>query len=90
MEFAMSFDCAAPDNPSGFEISARFRKMIEGRIARLEEDANQDEALLPHLENSDHARRQRRLIEAQRAEAMRMRRFLENSRTRFPDSLIVR
>lgn len=86
----MSFDCAAPDNPSGFEISTRFRKMLEGRIARLEDDANQDEALLPLLENPDHVSRQKRLVEAQRAEAMRMRRFLDNSRTRFPGSLIVR
>ncbi len=86
----MSFDCASPDNPSGFEISVRFRSMIEGRIARLEDDANLDEALLPFLENSDHIRRQRRLVEAQRTEARRMRRFLDNSRTRFPDSLIAR
>jgi hypothetical protein len=85
----MSFDCSAPDDRAGFEISSRFRKLIEERIARLEDDATRDEALLPFLENSDHIRRHRRLIEAQRAEAMRMRRFLDNSRTRFPHPLIA-
>jgi hypothetical protein len=85
----MSFDCAAPDNPSGFEISMRFRMMIEERIARLHDDADRDEALLPLLENKDHIRRHRLLVEAQRAEAMRMRRFLDKARTRFPNPLIT-
>lgn len=85
----MSFDCAAPDNPSGFEISMRFRMMIEERIARLHDDADRDEALLPFLENRDHLRRHRLLVDAQRTEALRMRRFLDSARTRFPNPLIT-
>lgn len=86
----MPFDCPSPeDKRGGFEVSPRFREMIERRIARLEEDALQDEALIPFLENSDHMRRQRRLVDAQRAEALRMRRFLDRAKTRFPDPLIA-
>jgi len=61
-----------------FEISVRFRQMIEQRIARLESDAALDESTVTTLVNDDHIRRQLRLITAQRAEANRMRRFLEN------------
>jgi hypothetical protein len=85
----MSFDCAAPDNPSGFEISMRFRMMLEERISRLHDDADRDEALLALLENKDHIRRQKLLVQAQRSEALRMRRFLDNARTRFPNPLIA-
>lgn len=67
-----------------FEISIRFRHMIEQRISRLEGDASHDEAAMKCLKDSDHIRRQMRLIAAQRAEAKRMRRFLENSSTRVP------
>ncbi|HXS77981.1 MAG TPA: hypothetical protein VN753_17520 [Terracidiphilus sp.] len=65
-----------------FEISSHFRRTIEGRIARLEADAASDENTLRHLENSDHIRRQSRLVSAQREEAARMRRFLQHSDTR--------
>ena len=75
-------------NPHEFEISIRFRRMMEERIARLESDAAHDEAMLWKLENSDHIRRQIRLVTAQREEAMRIRRFLDQSRTRQPRPLI--
>jgi hypothetical protein len=63
--------------------------MLEERIAKLEADALVDEALIPLLDNKDHVRRQTQLIEAQRVEAARMRRFLENARTRLPNPLIA-
>ncbi len=72
----------------GFEISPRFRRTIEERIARLERDAAWDELQMTHLENSDHIRRQRRLMAAERAEALRMRIFLDRSRTRDQCSVI--
>lgn len=86
----MSFDNPSPENDRGaFEVSPRFREIIEQRIARLEGDAMQDEAMIPVLQNSDHIRRQRRLVDAQRAEAARMRRFLDKAKTRFPNPLIA-
>jgi hypothetical protein len=72
----MTSDLAALD---GFEISPRFRSMIEARIARLEHNARFDESNIEHLENLDHIRRQMRLVAAQRNEAMRMRQFLDRS-----------
>ena len=66
----------------GFEISPRFRRTIEERIKRLELDAAFDEALIAQLDNKDHIRRQRKLVAAERAEALRMRIFLDRSRTR--------
>jgi len=77
----MFADCAAQD---GFEISARFRHSIEERIAQLERDAAQDEAQIALLENADHIRRQMRLVAAERAEALRMRLFLDRSHIRLP------
>ena len=68
----------------GFEISPRFRCTLEERIARLESDAEQDEAQIVHLVNKDHVRRQRHLVAAERAEALRMRIFLDRARTREP------
>ena len=65
-----------------FEISPRFRRSIEERIARLEIDAAQDEARVADLVNADHIRRQMRLVALQRSEALRMRIFLERSRAR--------
>ena len=51
----------------GFEISPRFRRTVEDRIARLERDAEQDEAQVAFLENADHIRRQMRLLAMERA-----------------------
>jgi hypothetical protein len=68
----------------GFEISPRFRQTLVDRVARLESDADQDEAQIHHLQSSDHIRRQRRLVAAERAEALRLRIFLDRVRIRSP------
>jgi hypothetical protein len=65
-----------------FEISPRFRQSIEERIARLERDADYDEAQIARLYNNDHIRRQKRLVTVERSEAMRMRMFLDRSQAR--------
>jgi hypothetical protein len=82
----MITNCAAND---GFEISPRFRRTIEERIARLERDAEHDEAQVGSLVDGDHIRRHMRLVAIERAEALRMRLFLDRARTRFPRSLIA-
>jgi hypothetical protein len=66
-----------------FEISPRFRRSIEERIARLERGAADDEARILLLEDPDHIRRQLRLVATQRFEALRMRVFLDRSRDRY-------
>jgi hypothetical protein len=81
----MTSNCAAQE---GFEISPRFRQTVEERIARLERDAANDEAQLGRLEDIDHIRRQMRLVAAERAEALRMRLFLDRARLRLPKPLI--
>ena len=81
----MTVRCAAQE---GFEISPRFRQTIEERIARLERDANHDEAQIDLLNDIDHIRRQMRLVAAERAEALRMRLFLDRARPRLPRPLI--
>ena len=72
----------------GFEISPRFRRTIEERIERLEKDAAYDEAQVARLEDEDHIRRQMRLVALQRAEALRMRLFLDRAGVRLPKPLI--
>lgn len=72
----------------GFEISPRFRQKIEERVARLERDAACDEEQIHLLAHVDHIRRQMRLVAAQRAEALRMRLFLDRAGTRLPRPLI--
>ena len=81
----MTSNCAAQE---GFEISPRFRQTVEERIARLERDAAHDEAQLDRLDDIDHIRRQMRLVAVQRAEALRMRIFLDRARPRLPRPLI--
>ena len=54
---------------------------------RLEKGADFDEAQLDRLFDEDHIRRQMRLIAMQRAEALRMRLFLDRSQTRQPRPL---
>ena len=71
------------------EISPRFRRTIEERIARLERDATFDEARITALEHPDHVRRQLRLVAVERAEALRMRLFLDRVGTRFPRPMIA-
>jgi len=78
--------CAASE---GFEISPRFRRSVEERIARLERDAEHDEAQVAALADGDHIRRQMRLVAIQRSEALRMRLFLDRARTRLPRPLIA-
>ena len=82
----MAIQCAAHE---GFEISPRFRQTIEERIARLERDADYDQAQIDLLNDIDHIRRQMRLVAAERAEALRMRLFLDRARTRLPRPLIA-
>ena len=77
--------CVADDT---FEISPRFRQTVEARIARLERDAETDEAQVAFLNDGDHIRRHMRLVAIQRAEALRMRLFLDRARTRLPRPLI--
>lgn len=74
--------------PEGVEISPRFRRSIEERIERLERGADFDETQLAHLEHADHLRRHRLLVAAQRAEALRMRLFLDRSGTRQAQPMI--
>jgi hypothetical protein len=81
----MAAQCATQE---GFEISPRFRQLLDERIARLERDAVQDEAQLDRLDDIDHIRRQMRLVSVQRAEALRMRIFLDRARTRLPRAMI--
>jgi hypothetical protein len=81
----MTSNCASQE---GFEISPRFRQTVEERIARLERGAAYDEAQLDRLDDIDHIRRQMRLVAAQRAEALRMRIFLDRARPRLPRPLI--
>lgn len=82
----MITNCAANQ---GFEISPRFRRTVEERIARLEKDAEHDEAQVNALVDGDHIRRHMRLVAVQRAEALRMRLFLDRAKTRLPRSLIA-
>lgn len=81
----MTSNCAAQES---LEISPRFRQTVEERIARLERDAAYDEAQMDRLNDIDHIRRQMRLVAAERAEALRMRIFLDRARPRLPRPLI--
>jgi ribosome-associated translation inhibitor RaiA len=81
----MMTNCAASES---FEISPRFRRTIEERIARLEKDAAFDEEQVPLLEDGDHILRHMRLVATQRCEALRMRLFLDRAKTRLPRPLI--
>ena len=82
----MMTNCTADE---AFEISPRFRRSIEERIARLERDAGFDEAQASALVDGDHIRRHMRLVAVQRSEALRMRLFLDRARTRLPRPLIA-
>jgi len=81
----MNIECAASE---GFEISPRFRRSLEERIERLEKNAVFDEAQVDRLIDGDHIRRQMRLVAVERAEALRMRLFLDRANTRLPRPLI--
>ena len=73
----------------GFEISHRYRHMVEERIARLERDAENDEAQVAQLVDRDHVRRQMKLVAMQRSEALRMRLFLFHSKSRLPRPMVA-
>jgi len=77
----MAIKCAVQE---GFEISPKFRQTVEDRIVRLEQGARYDEAQIERLDDIDHIRRQMRLVAAERAEALRMRLFLDRTRNRAP------
>ena len=81
----MMTNCAANET---YEISPRFRRSVEERIARLEKDAAGDEMFVGQLENIDHIRRQMRLVAMQRSEALRMRIFLDRAKARLSRPLI--
>lgn len=81
----MISNCATNE---GFEISPRFRRTVEERIARLERDAESDEAQVAMLVDGDHICRHMRLVAMERAEALRMRLFLDRSQNRLPRPLI--
>ena len=68
-----------------FEVSARFGQMILARILELELGASRDEKIISSLLSPDHRRRQQKLVDAQRAEAERMRAFLAQVRIREPE-----
>jgi hypothetical protein len=74
----------------GLEISPRFRHSIEDRICRLESDADKDELQVGKLVDFDHVRRQMRLVAVQRAEALRMRIFLDRTNARLHKPMIER
>ncbi len=69
-----------------YEISPRFRRSIEERIARLERDAASDEAQVSALDDIDHIRRQMRLVAAERAEMLRLQLFLDRAQTHLPSA----
>ena len=81
----MSVSLSASD---AMEISPRFRQTVEERIARLERDAATDELNLATLVHPDHIRRHGKLVAMQRAEALRMRIFLDRARTRLPRPML--
>jgi hypothetical protein len=82
----MMTNCAANDC---FEISPRFRQTLEKRIARLESDAEFDETQVRFLADPDHIHRHMRLVAVQRAEALRMRLFLDRATTRASQPMTV-
>jgi hypothetical protein len=81
----MTIQCTTQE---GFEISPRFRRILNERIFHLERDAAYDEAQMDRLNDIDHIRRQMRLVAVQRAEALRMRIFLDRAGMRLPQPLI--
>ncbi len=82
----MITNCAAHE---GFEISPRFRRTLEERVARLERDAETDEAQISLLTDGDHIRRHMRLVALERSEALRMRLFLDRAKTRLQRPMIA-
>ena len=65
-----------------YHISQRLHCAIQSKALVLEVDALRDELAACSIENADHLRRQRLLIQAQRDEAERMRDFLDQDQRR--------
>ncbi|HEX4039520.1 MAG TPA: hypothetical protein VHX37_15785 [Acidobacteriaceae bacterium] len=63
-------------------VSQRFRLTLESAILHLEAGAARDERILPLLEDPDHRRRQRLLVEAQLDRAYRLRELLARTAIR--------
>lgn len=63
-------------------ISARFRLMLESAIVALEKGAAWDEKVLALLDDPDHRRRQRLLVEGQLERAFRLRELLAQTEIR--------
>lgn len=63
-------------------ISARFRLTLESAIVALEEGAGRDEKVLALLDDPDHRRRQRLLVEGQLNRAFRLRELLAQTEIR--------
>jgi hypothetical protein len=72
----------APFVSEPFHVSARFRLTLEAAILDLEAGAAGDERLLPFLEDADHRRRQRLLVERQLDRAYRLRELLARTAIR--------
>lgn len=65
-----------------YHISQRLHCAIQSKALVLEIDAVRDEITAGTIENPDHLRRQRLLIQAQRDEAERLRDFLTRTKVR--------
>lgn len=63
-------------------ISARFRLTLESAIVALEKGAAWDEKVLALLDDPDHRRRQRLLVEGQLERAFRLRELLAQTQIR--------
>jgi hypothetical protein len=64
------------------EVSERFRRSLQARIRRLQDDAAADERLIAILPCEDHQRRQRLLVQTQLEDAFRLTDLLSTARFR--------
>lgn len=69
-----------------FHVSARFRRTLEMAVFALETAAAADERMVARLENADHRRRQRLLVDGQLERAFELRELLERTVLR-PEAL---
>jgi hypothetical protein len=64
------------------EVSERFRRSLQARIRKLQDDAAADERLIAFLPCEDHQRRQRLLVQTQLEDAFRLTDLLSTARFR--------
>lgn len=64
------------------EVSERFRRSLQTRIKKLQEDAAADERIIPLLFCEDHQRRQMMLVQTQLEDAFRLTDLLSSTRYR--------